>query len=60
MQLFSADATIFLKKKKIAHKKLAKPPSKVGQKNLNSLFNLIALTGQNCPNRKNNVPNYGL
>ena len=41
MQLFSADATIF--KKKIAHKKLKKLPSKVAQKNSNPLF------FPNCP-----------
>ena len=45
MQLFCADATMF-KKKKIAHKKLKKPPSKVAQKNSNPLFFLIALTAQ--------------
>ena len=36
MQLFSADATMFSKKKLIvffAHKKLKKPDSKVAQKN---------------------------
>ena len=40
MQLFSADATIFLKILKVffAHKKLKKPPSKVAQKNSNPLF----------------------
>ena len=38
MQLFSADATIFKKKKKICPQKLKKPPSKVAQKNSNPLF----------------------
>ena len=40
MQLFSADATMFLKKSLFffAHKKLKKPPSKVAQKNSNPLF----------------------
>jgi hypothetical protein len=43
MQLFSAEATIFLKKFKkfFAHKKLKKPPSKVAQKNSNPLFSLL-------------------
>ena len=36
MQLFSVDATI--SRKKITHKKLKKPPSKVAQKNSNPLF----------------------
>ena len=40
MQLFSANATIFSKKKLnfFAHKKLKKPPSNVAQKNSNPLF----------------------
>jgi hypothetical protein len=45
MQLFSGDDTIFTKKIKeffSAHKKLKKTPSKVAQKNSNSLFFLTA------------------
>ena len=40
MQLFSADAAIFSKKKLdfFLPKKIEKPPSKVAQKNLNPLF----------------------
>jgi hypothetical protein len=49
MQLFSGDDTIFTKKIKeffSAHKKLKKTPSKVAQKNSNSLFFLTAWAAQ--------------
>ena len=59
MQLFSEDATIF-KKKKNAHKKLKKPPSKVAQKNSNPLFFLTALSCPNGPDRRIHVPKCGL
>jgi hypothetical protein len=48
LQLFSADATMFLKNLNFsfAHKKLKKPPSKVAQKNSNPLFPLTASTAK--------------
>ena len=51
MQLFSADATIFLRnvKKNFAHKKLKKPPQTVAYLWQLGVFFSAVLTAQNCP-----------
>jgi hypothetical protein len=56
----NADATIFLEKNIICPQKVGKTTLKSWSEKLESAFNLTALTGQNCPIRKNDVPNYGL
>jgi hypothetical protein len=49
MQLFSADATIFSKKKKSAHKKLKKLPSKVAHNRPQTFFSCTGPAAQTSP-----------
>ena len=62
MKLFSADATMFLKKIQIFfdHQKLKKPPSKVAQNSSNPLFFPYCPDCLNGPNRRIHVPKCGL
>ena len=55
MQLFSADATIFKKKKKIGPENMKKPPSKVAHNRPRPFFSVLAWLPK-LPKNRNPVP----